>query len=225
LYYYPDALINEASPAKTWLNELIWREFYRHLLVAFPRLSRGQNFNLLGKNIQWRNDADEFSAWCKGQTGYPIVDAAMRQLNQTGWMHNRLRMVVASFLTKHLLIDWRWGEKYFRQHLIDGDLAANNGGWQWSAGTGCDAQPYFRVFNPMAQSSKFDPDASFIKQYVPEVANWPLKTIHQPQSVANSVPSASLFDQAQPEYPSPIVEHAMARKRAIEVLSSLKKGA
>ncbi|MCT7941022.1 deoxyribodipyrimidine photo-lyase [Shewanella holmiensis] len=228
LYYYPDALINEASPAKTWLNELIWREFYRHLLVAFPRLSRGQNFNLLGNNIQWRNDADEFSAWCKGQTGYPIVDAAMRQLNQTGWMHNRLRMVVASFLTKHLLVDWRWGEQYFRQQLIDGDLAANNGGWQWSAGTGCDAQPYFRVFNPMTQSSKFDPDASFIKHFVPEVADWSLKHIHEPHLKAQHINSmADLFsERAKQEkaYPAPIVEHGFARKRALEVLGALKRG-
>ncbi|UCX05669.1 deoxyribodipyrimidine photo-lyase [Shewanella glacialimarina] len=228
LFHYPDALINDASPAKTWLNELIWREFYRHLLVAFPKLSRGQNFNDLGKHIQWRNDKTEFDAWCKGQTGYPIVDAAMRQLNQTGWMHNRLRMVVASFLTKHLLIDWRWGEQYFRQQLIDGDLAANNGGWQWSAGTGCDAQPYFRVFNPMTQSSKFDPDASFIKQFVPEIAGWSLKHIHEPHLKAQQANlMADLFsDRAKQDkvYPMPIVEHSSARKRAIEVLAALKRG-
>jgi len=228
LFQYPDALVNEASPAKTWLNELIWREFYRHLLVAFPKLSRSQSFNELGQYIQWRNDNDEFQAWCQGQTGYPIVDAAMRQLNQTGWMHNRLRMVVASFLTKHLLIDWRWGEQYFRQQLIDGDLAANNGGWQWSAGTGCDAQPYFRVFNPMTQSSKFDPDASFIKQFVPEVAGWSLKHIHEPHLKAQQGNlMADLFSERaklEADYPAPIVEHSFARKRAIEVLGALKRG-
>ncbi|GAA0788586.1 MULTISPECIES: deoxyribodipyrimidine photo-lyase [Pseudomonadati] len=228
LFHYPDALVNEASPAKTWLNELIWREFYRHLLVAFPKLSRSQSFNELGQYIQWRNDNDEFQAWCQGLTGYPIVDAAMRQLNQTGWMHNRLRMVVASFLTKHLLIDWRWGEQYFRQQLIDGDLAANNGGWQWSAGTGCDAQPYFRVFNPMTQSSKFDPDASFIKQFVPEVAGWSLKHIHEPHLKAQQGNlMADLFSERaklQADYPAPIVEHSFARKRAIEVLGALKRG-
>lgn len=218
---YPEALVDDTCPAKTWLNELIWREFYRHLLVAFPKLSMAHNFNELGDGIAWRNNLDEFQAWCEGKTGYPIVDAAMRQLNQTGWMHNRLRMVVASFLTKHLLVDWRWGERYFRQQLIDGDLAANNGGWQWSAGTGCDAQPYFRVFNPMTQSSKFDPDASFIKRYIPELATWSFKDIHEPKSVNVH----DLF--AQPDnqgYPKPIVEHKMARLRAIEVLSALKRG-
>jgi deoxyribodipyrimidine photo-lyase len=218
---YPQALVDDTCLAKTWLNELIWREFYHHLLVAFPRLSMNHNFNELGKAIAWRNNPDEFTAWCDGQTGYPIVDAAMRQLNQTGWMHNRLRMVVASFLTKHLLIDWRWGERYFRQKLIDGDLAANNGGWQWSAGTGCDAQPYFRVFNPMTQSSKFDPDASFIKRYVSEVSGWSLADIHQPKSMNVN----DLFAQRQDDrYPEPIVEHKMARLRAIEVLSALKRG-
>jgi deoxyribodipyrimidine photo-lyase len=218
---YPQALVDDTCLAKTWLNELIWREFYHHLLVAFPRLSMNHNFNELGKAIAWRNNPDEFTAWCDGQTGYPIVDAAMRQLNQTGWMHNRLRMVVASFLTKHLLIDWRWGERYFRQKLIDGDLAANNGGWQWSAGTGCDAQPYFRVFNPMTQSSKFDPDASFIKRYVSEVSGWSLADIHQPKSMNVN----DLFAQRQDDrYPEPIVEHKMARLRAIEALSALKRG-
>jgi deoxyribodipyrimidine photo-lyase len=218
---YPQALVDDTCLAKTWLNELIWREFYHHLLVAFPRLSMNHNFNELGKAIAWRNNPDEFTAWCDGQTGYPIVDAAMRQLNQTGWMHNRLRMVVASFLTKHLLIDWRWGERYFRQKLIDGDLAANNGGWQWSAGTGCDAQPYFRVFNPMTQSSKFDPDASFIKRYVSEVSGWSLADIHQPKSINVN----DLFAQRQDDrYPEPIVEHKMARLRAIEALSALKRG-
>jgi len=218
---YPQALVDDTCPAKTWLNELIWREFYRHLLVAFPRLSMGHNFNELGNAIAWHNNPHQFSAWCEGRTGYPLVDAAMRQLNQTGWMHNRLRMVVASFLTKHLLIDWRWGERYFRQKLIDGDLAANNGGWQWSAGTGCDAQPYFRVFNPMTQSSKFDPDASFIKRYVPELSAWSLADIHQPKTVNVN----DLFAQRQDDgYPQPIVEHKMARLRAIEILSALKRG-
>ncbi|WP_299568182.1 FAD-binding domain-containing protein [uncultured Shewanella sp.] len=247
LNHYPDVLVDDTSPAKTWINELAWREFYRHLLVAFPRLSKGKSFNEKGDYVLWRNDKTEFAAWCEGRTGYPIVDAAMRQLNQTGWMHNRLRMVVASFLTKHLLIDWRWGEKYFRQQLIDGDLAANNGGWQWSAGTGCDAQPYFRVFNPMNQSSKFDPDASFIKRFVPELSNQPLKAIHQPLFVegaddsaldtmdlfsvdsievgfgADSAVSNSSAEASTVAYPSPIVEHSSARKRAIEVLSSLKR--
>ncbi|MBR9726576.1 deoxyribodipyrimidine photo-lyase [Shewanella intestini] len=238
LSYFPDVLHNDASPATSWINEIIWREFYRHLLVAFPRLSRGQNFNVQADNVVWRNDRDEFLAWCEGRTGYPIVDAAMRQLNKTGWMHNRLRMVVASFLTKHLLIDWRWGEKYFRQHLIDGDLAANNGGWQWSAGTGCDAQPYFRVFNPSLQSQRFDAKAGFILSYIPEISDWPLKSIHQPSAMLNQgmfaltsnsphCATTSLADNHQgvlsDHYPAPIVDHQYARLRAIDRLSVLKR--
>ncbi|TMP85373.1 deoxyribodipyrimidine photo-lyase, partial [Pseudoalteromonas ruthenica] len=131
---------------------LIWREFYRHLIVAYPSLCKYKNFNKKYDAVIWNEDEHSFRAWCQGETGYPIVDAAMRQLNQTGWMHNRLRMIVASFLTKHLLIDWRKGERYFMAKLIDGDLASNNGGWQWAASTGCDAQPYFRIFNPITQS-------------------------------------------------------------------------
>ncbi|WP_394129641.1 deoxyribodipyrimidine photo-lyase [Shewanella maritima] len=221
LIQFPDALVNEASRCKTWINEIIWREFYRHLLVAFPKLSRNQNFNALGDNIQWRNNLEEFDAWCQGKTGYPIVDAAMTQLNQTGWMHNRLRMVVASFLTKHLLIDWRWGERYFKQKLIDGDLAANNGGWQWSAGTGCDAQPYFRVFNPHTQSEKFDPQAQFIKQYLPQLQHFSAKAIHHGELTT----VADLFAPDISHYPEMIVDHKAARLRAIEVLGALKKKA
>ncbi|NKF49836.1 deoxyribodipyrimidine photo-lyase [Shewanella sp. WXL01] len=205
LFYYPDALVNETSVCKTWINELIWREFYRHLLAAFPRLSKNANFNVLGDGIEWRNDADEFAAWCEGRTGYPIVDAAMRQLNQTGWMHNRLRMIVASFLTKHLLVDWRWGERYFRQKLIDGDLAANNGGWQWSAGTGCDAQPYFRVFNPYLQSEKFDPQAIFIKRFVPELNNVAPKLLHKPPSGGGYLGNTHSKSESQAKYNEPRV--------------------
>ncbi|MGS0694449.1 deoxyribodipyrimidine photo-lyase [Shewanella sp. 0m-4] len=222
LSHFPDALVHDESPARCWLNELIWREFYRHLLVAFPRLSKQGNFNLLANNIAWRNNPQEFQAWCDGRTGYPLVDAAMRQLNQTGWMHNRLRMVTASFLTKHLLIDWRWGEGYFKQKLIDGDLAANNGGWQWSAGTGCDAQPYFRVFNPISQCEKFDPTGAFIRKYLPELDGVDLKLIHKLK-----MPSpAQLFDSSfyvPPVYVPPIVEHKFARNRAIAELSVMKR--
>ncbi|MCH1929014.1 deoxyribodipyrimidine photo-lyase [Shewanella sp. A25] len=222
---YPEAIVDDTSKGRTWLNELVWREFYRHLLVAFPELSMSRNFNRLADNIRWRNDETEFHAWCEGRTGYPIVDAAMRQLNQIGWMHNRLRMVVASFLTKHLLIDWRWGERYFRQHLIDGDLAANNGGWQWSAGCGCDAQPYFRIFNPINQSEKFDPDGSFIRHYLPELASWGIKRLHQPNLLPSHKSSElSLFDMpTEFDYPIAIVEHSKARARALEVLGVLKK--
>ncbi|MDF0533896.1 deoxyribodipyrimidine photo-lyase [Shewanella sp. A32] len=211
---FPAALADDTSPGRCWLSELVWREFYRHLLVAFPVLSMGGNFNPLADGIVWRNHPQEFSAWCEGRTGYPIVDAAMRQLNNTGWMHNRLRMVVASFLSKHLLIDWRWGERYFRQQLLDGDLAANNGGWQWSAGTGCDAQPWFRIFNPISQSEKFDADGSFIRHWLPELRHWPLAQLHRP------VPEKSLFTG---DYPAPIVEHSSARQRALSALAILKK--
>jgi deoxyribodipyrimidine photo-lyase len=218
LSHYPDVFVHDESPGRCWLNEIIWREFYRHLLVAFPRLSKAQSFNRLADNIVWRNNTTEFKAWCDGRTGYPLVDAAMRQLNQTGWMHNRLRMVVASFLTKHLLIDWRWGERYFRQKLIDGDLAANNGGWQWSAGTGCDAQPYFRIFNPISQCEKFDPTGEFTRNYLPELESVDLKLIHKLK-----IPTqAQLFTGNG--YICPIVEHKLARQRALIELAVMKRG-
>jgi deoxyribodipyrimidine photo-lyase len=175
--------------SETWLNELIWRDFYMMILHHFPHVV-GNNFQRKYDGIKWRNNEKEFDAWCKGQTGYPIVDAGMRELNATGFMHNRVRMITASFLTKHLLISWQWGEAYFAKKLLDFDLSANNGGWQWAAGTGTDAQPYFRVFNPYEQTKKFDPEMQYIKKWVPEY---------------------SQFD-----YPQPIVEHKMARERAIE---------
>ncbi|MGL4473542.1 MAG: deoxyribodipyrimidine photo-lyase [Shewanella sp.] len=228
LQHHSDAF-SEDSAVKTWVNELIWREFYRHLLVLCPRLSRNHNFNRKGDAIQWRNNSAEFALWCQGQTGYPIVDAAMRQLNQTGWMHNRLRMVTASFLTKHLLIDWRWGEAYFSKHLIDADLAANNGGWQWAAGTGCDAQPYFRVFNPLLQSQKYDPDASFIRRYLPELARASTKQIHQLQDLhlhrvngVNGNDDCVSAMSGASHYPAPMVEHGMARARALQAYAVMK---
>ena len=173
---------------EAWLNELIWRDFYHMILWHFPRVET-QAFKKPYDNIEWRNDPTEFNTWCEGRTGYPIVDAGMRELNATGFMHNRLRMITASFLTKHLLIDWRWGEAYFAQKLLDFDLAANNGGWQWASGSGCDAAPYFRVFNPQLQTEKFDPDFTYIKKWVPE------------------------FNTEN--YPKPIVEHRMARERVL----------
>ena len=203
----PDVLISPDSKSFSWLNELIWREFYRHLLYHEPRLCKHQAFNRNYNNMPWHNDMVLFEAWKQGKTGYPIVDAAMRQLNHTGWMHNRLRMVVASFLTKHLLIDWRWGEQYFMQQLIDGDLAANNGGWQWAASTGCDAQPYFRVFNPIRQSERFDPNGEFIRTYLPELVNVPDKFIH--------FPHVYLAKENLSTYWPAIVEHKFARQRAI----------
>ena len=165
----------------TWLNELIWREFYKHILLLFPKVACGQTLQARFKVWPWRQDEAQFKLWCEGKTGYPLIDAAMRQLNQTGWMHNRLRMNVAVFLAKFLKIDWRWGESYFSRHLIDGDLSANNGGWQWCAGTGTDAMPYFRMFNPTLQAQKFDPEGTFIRQYCPELRHLDNKNIHLPQ--------------------------------------------
>ena len=204
---FPDILIATDSEEFSWLNEIIWREFYRHLLFHEQRLCMHQCFNQKYQDVQWQNNSIYFNAWCEGKTGYPLVDAAMRQLNQTGWMHNRLRMVVASFLTKHLLIDWRLGEKYFMKHLIDGDLASNNGGWQWAASTGCDAQPYFRIFNPIRQSERFDPNGDFIRKYLPELESIPVKHVHFPhQYIANH--------QLQ-LYWEPIVDHKEARLKAL----------
>lgn len=174
----------------TLLNELIWREFYQMILWHFPYVV-GSSFKKEYDKIQWRNNKQEFESWCAGQTGYPVVDAGMRELNATGYMHNRVRMIVASFLTKHLLIDWRWGEAYFAEKLLDYDLAANNGNWQWAAGTGCDAAPYFRVFNPYVQTEKFDAKLEYINKWVPELKSF--------------------------SYPQPIVQHNEARKRCLEV--------
>lgn len=208
LQRFPDILVASDSPEFTWLNELIWREFYRNLVFHQQDLSKHQCFNPKYQTVIWPNNHGYFKAWCEGKTGYPLVDAAMRQLNQTGWMHNRLRMVVASFLTKHLLIDWRWGEKYFMQQLIDGDLAANNGGWQWAASTGCDAQPYFRVFNPIRQSERFDPKGQFIRKYIPELAQLPDKEIH--------FPHAYLAKHNLKNYWPAIVDHKQARLAALD---------
>ncbi len=176
--------------SETWLNELIWRDFYMMILYQFPNVTN-KSFKPQYDRIVWRNNEQEFKLWCEGKTGYPIVDAGMRELNTTGFMHNRVRMIVASFLTKHLLIDWRWGEAYFAQKLLDFDLSANNGGWQWAAGSGCDAAPYFRVFNPTLQTQKFDPKLEYIKKWVPELNSF--------------------------NYPQPIVNHEFARKRCLEV--------
>lgn len=208
LNQYPDLLLKHPEQPFVWLNELIWREFYRHLIHHFPDLCKHHCFNAKYQTMPWPNKQSAFEAWCEGKTGYPIVDAAMRQLLATGWMHNRLRMIVASFLTKHLLIDWRWGEKFFMEHLIDGDFAANNGGWQWSAGTGCDAQPYFRVFNPIRQSERFDPNGDFVRKYLPELTDVPNKHIHFPHQY--------LSDNDCNTYWPPIVDHKTARLRALD---------
>ncbi len=200
----------DPSPGtQTWLDELLWREFYQHLLAAYPALSKGQAF-YPGKEPAWRHAPDELAAWQAGRTGFPLIDAAMRQLLATGWMHNRLRMVVAMFLCKNLLIDWRMGERWFMQHLIDGDLAANNGGWQWCASTGTDAVPYFRLFNPITQSKRFDPEGSFIRTWVPELAHLDQRRIHEPY--AGKQPPVSLFEET---YPAPIVDLDSSRTRAL----------
>jgi deoxyribodipyrimidine photo-lyase len=196
-----------------WINELAWRDFYIQILAQFPYV-RGGAFKRDYDRLEWENDQQLFQAWCEGQTGYPLVDAGMRQLRQEAWMHNRLRMTVAMFLTKDLLVDWRWGERYFMQHLVDGDLAANNGGWQWSASTGTDAQPYFRIFNPVNQSERFDPDGTYIRRYVPELRRVPTRFIHAPWEMPLEEQRRAGCHIGK-EYPAPIVEHHARREQAI----------
>lgn len=202
------------ASAEAWLSELIWREFYLNILYHFPHV-RGVSFRTDLQKIAWRNDPQEFAAWCAGQTGYPIVDAAQRELIYTGWMHNRARMISASFLTKDLLIDWRWGEQWFMQHLIDGDPSANNGGWQWTAGTGTDAAPYFRVFNPILQAQKFDPLGEYVRRWVPELALLPNEVLHEPWKMSASEQSLTGCVIGR-DYPERIVDHDMARQRALK---------
>ncbi|KAF9396882.1 hypothetical protein CPC16_006379 [Podila verticillata] len=199
--------------AQTWLSELIWREFYQQILWHRPDVVH-HAFKRDYDALAFPNDEILFTAWCQGQTGYPMVDAAMRQLNQTGYMHNRLRMITASFLVKDLLVDWRWGERYFAKQLIDFDLAANNGGWQWAASTGCDAQPYFRIFNPVTQSTKFDPDGKFIHRYCPELSALQGKAIHAPW-LANQATLDAAGITLGVDYPWPIVDHACQRDKAL----------
>jgi deoxyribodipyrimidine photo-lyase len=193
------ALEQKNEGAETWLSELIWRDFYQMVLDQYPHVV-GHAFKKEYDKLPWPGSDAHFRAWCAGETGYPLVDAAMRHFNATGWMHNRLRMVVASFLTKDLLVDWRRGEGYFARGLLDFDLAANNGGWQWSASTGCDAQPYFRIFNPYSQSKKFDPGGAFIRQQLPELNSFGKKEIHRPIGA---------------KYPRPLVDHGIQRAKAL----------
>ncbi len=207
--------------AGTWLAELIWRDFYFNILYHFPHAAK-RSFKPEYANLKFENDKYQFQAWCDGRTGYPIVDAAMRQINETGFMHNRLRMIVASFLVKDLLIDWRRGEKYFADNLNDFDLAANNGGWQWAAATGCDAQPYFRIFNPVTQSEKFDPDGRFILHYLPELKGLTGAALHAPW-LASSVELAAAGIVLGKQYPKPIVDHATARVKALAIYGLAKQ--
>ncbi len=213
-----------ANGIDTWLSELIWRDFYMQILANFPHVAR-EPFVAAAKKLPWLEADAAWEAWCAGRTGYPIVDAAMVQLNTYGWMHNRLRMIVASFLTKHLLIDYRRGEHYFAQHLADYDLAANNGGWQWASSTGTDAAPYFRVFNPTLQSKKFDPEGTFIRKMIPALAKLPSPAIHEPWTLT-PLESQALGFRLGRDYPEAIVDHAMARKRALDAFAPvLGKGA
>jgi deoxyribodipyrimidine photo-lyase len=201
--------------AETWLDELIWREFYQMILYHHPRVLQ-ENFREKYSRLTWRNDREFFQRWKEGRTGYPLVDAGMRQLLAEGWMHNRVRMVSASFLVKDLLIDWRWGENWFMEQLLDADLAANNGGWQWVAGTGTDAAPYFRIFNPTSQAEKHDPQGVYIRTYLPELGQVPDQFIHQPWKMPESVQD-QINCRIGAEYPAPIVDHQQARERTLEV--------
>jgi deoxyribodipyrimidine photo-lyase len=198
-----------ANPAsrrgiEKWLDELVWREFYSAILEENPRVLR-ENHRRDFDSLVWNEDPEAFEAWCEGRTGFPIVDAGMRQLRETGWMHNRVRMIVASFLTKDLLIDWRKGERFFFQQLVDGDPASNSGGWQWAASTGTDAQPYFRIFNPVSQGRRWDPEGAYVRRWLPELIDVPDEHVHAPWDFSGSF-----------RYPSPIVDHGQRRKLALE---------
>ena len=211
IFYVFQKYSEDEIGVKTWINEIIWREFYKYILFHNPRVSKNLSFSEKYDNFPWLNNEDNFISWSKGQTGVPIIDAAMRQLNASGWMHNRLRMIVAMYLTKNLLIDWRKGEKYFMKKLIDGDFASNNGGWQWSASTGVDAAPYFRIFNPITQSEKFDKEGTFIKKWIPEIAA--AKNIHDP----------STEERKEMGYSYHLVDLKESRKKAIEQFSGFSK--
>ena len=203
------------SGAAIWISELTWRDFYAHVMIGFPRVSMNQPFKLKTEKLDWRTSQKDLDAWKNGQTGYPIVDAGMRQLKQTGWMHNRLRMVTAMFLTKNLLIDWRLGEKHLMETLVDGDLAANNGGWQWSASTGTDAVPYFRIFNPFSQSKRFDKEGKFIKKMCPELEAIPSSKLHDVKKFAEAA------KEHQVDYPKYIVNYKEGRERALAAFKGL----
>jgi deoxyribodipyrimidine photo-lyase len=202
------------TSCETFLNELIWREFYSQVLHNFPHVTKGA-FRPEYDALKWSDNQAHFAAWCAGQTGYPIVDAAMRCLNATGTMHNRLRMIVAMFLTKDLLINWQLGERYFMKQLVDGDLAANNGGWQWSAGTGTDAAPYFRIFNPVSQGEKFDAKGEFVRRWIPELKTFPAELIHQPWE------NPLLLSKSK--YPQRIVRHEEQRAKCLAMFKAVKQ--
>lgn len=213
---FADGLAAAEDPARRegalkWLDELVWREFYAAVLAESPRVLT-RNYRSAYDALGWNRDEAAFEAWCAGRTGYPFVDAGMRQLRETGWMHNRVRMIVASFLTKHLLIDWRRGAEFFYASLVDGDPASNNGGWQWAASTGTDAQPYFRIFNPIAQGEKWDPDGTYVRRFVPELRDVEARYLHKPW----------LSPEPPADYPAPIVDHAEARARALDAFEKAR---
>ena len=200
--------------ASKWLDELVWREFYAAILEEHPRVLR-ESFRPEFERVRWNEDAEAYARWCEGRTGYPIVDAGMRQLARTGWMHNRVRMIAASFLVKDLLLDWRLGERWFLAKLVDGDPASNNGGWQWSASTGTDAQPYFRIFSPVAQGERFDPDGAYVRRCVPELRGVPADCIHQPWRMP----------MLCPDYPPRVVDHAERRVAALARFEEARRAA
>jgi deoxyribodipyrimidine photo-lyase len=205
-----------AAGLEIWISEIAWRDFYRNVLFEFPRVCRNRAFKPATEAVAWRDDEDSFLAWCEGRTGYPIVDAAMRALVATGWMHNRLRMITSQFLSKHLLIDWRKGEAFFARHLVDMDFASNNGGWQWSSSTGTDSAPYFRVFNPTTQGRRFDMTGTFIRRWIPEIAQLSDKAIHEPSQSGEEL-------WTQGPYPEPIVDQSFGRKRAISAFAEVTR--
>ena len=206
-----DALDEGDKGIVHWVSEILWREFYRHIIFNYPRVSKGKPFQMRYENIPWENNPDFIEAWKNGRTGIPIVDAGIRQMIETGWMHNRLRMIVAMFLSKNLLVDWKIGEEFFMKHLIDGDIASNNGGWQWSASTGTDAAPYFRIMNPETQSLRFDETGEYIRRYVKELRDCPNKEVHMPSNPKDL------------GYVEPIVDLKTSRQKAIDVFGSIKK--
>jgi deoxyribodipyrimidine photo-lyase len=216
-----DRAEGEGEGRRVFVAEVAWREFYGHVLAHHPRVLR-ESFKPAFADLAWRDDPDAFEAWRTGQTGYPVVDAAMRQLRATGFVHNRARMIAASFLTKDLLLDWRLGEAEFMRHLLDGDVASNNGGWQWTTGTGTDPQPWFRVFNPILQGKRFDPDGAYVRRWVPELAGVPGEAIHEPW-LLDGAGQAAAGVRIGTEYPAPIVDHAAARERALEVYGAARE--
>ena len=218
--------VTGSQGASVWLSELIWRDFYHQIMHHHPRVVE-RSFKPEYDAIRWAHGhhaEEQFKAWCEGRTGYPLVDAAMAQINQTGYMHNRLRMVVASFLVKDLGIDWRWGERYFAEKLNDFDLAANNGGWQWASSSGCDAQPYFRIFNPTSQSEKFDPEGKFIRRYLPQLAALPTAALHAPWK-ARPLELQEAGVVLGQHYPHPMVQHDVARELTLQRYAVVKKSA